>query len=80
MQTDTAPVVAPSSPVKRTLDNGVATETSTADMNASNAPSAGTQAEGDDAEHRQKRAKTDADAVVPTKREKIHGIAMIKEE
>lgn len=80
MQTDAAPAVTPGSPVKRSLDNGAVVETSTADVSATNAPSVGTQAEGDDGEHRQKRAKTDADAGAPAKREKIHGIAMIKEE
>ncbi|ERS99693.1 hypothetical protein HMPREF1624_03056 [Sporothrix schenckii ATCC 58251] len=80
VQTDTAEAVVPGSPVKRSLGNGAAAETSTADDPASNAPSAGTEGHGDDTEHRQKRVKMDAGVQGPAKREKIHGIAMIKEE
>ncbi|CAK7203412.1 tRNA-dihydrouridine synthase 3 [Sporothrix eucalyptigena] len=78
MQTET-PVAAPGSPVKRSLDTSVATETTT-DVSSSNGQSTAAQASGADDEHRQKRAKTDGDAEVPAKREKMNGIAMIKEE
>lgn len=81
MQVDAAlAVVVPGSPVKRSLDNGDVAESNKTGVTPSNAPSAAVQADGDDAEHRQKRAKTDADAAPPAKRERIQGIAMIKEE
>ena len=79
MQTDT-PLAAPGSPVKRSLDSGAAAQEAPANASASNGTAAATQADGDSDEHRQKRAKTDGDAEAPAKREKIHGIAMIKEE
>lgn len=81
MQVDaTSTLAVPGSPVKRSLDSGDAAESNKTDVTPSNAPSAAVQADGDDAEHRQKRAKTDADAAPLAKRERIQGIAMIKEE
>ncbi|CAK7234492.1 tRNA-dihydrouridine synthase 3 [Sporothrix bragantina] len=78
MQTDT-PVAAPGSPVKRSLDTSTTVE-APANGSSSNGQAVAAQADGDSDEHRQKRTKTDGDAEAPAKREKIHGIAMIKEE
>ncbi|CAK7215462.1 tRNA-dihydrouridine synthase 3 [Sporothrix curviconia] len=80
MPTDT-PVAAPGSPLKRSLDSDAAAE-APANANSSNGQSAAAQAngDGDSDEHRQKRAKTDGEAEASAKRERIPGIAMIKEE
>lgn len=91
IQTADAAVSAPSPPVKRSLDNGTA-EATTAEVTVSSTKPADahTNGDNDDDQHRQKRARTVAEggvaestgdaAAAPAKREKIHGIAMIKEE
>ncbi|CAK7275094.1 tRNA-dihydrouridine synthase 3 [Sporothrix epigloea] len=79
MQTET-PVVAPESPVKRGIDVSSAAAEVAANVSLSNVGVVARLADDYSEEHRQKRVKTENDIVMPSKREKIHGVAMIKEE
>lgn len=79
MQTET-PVVAPESPVKRGIDVSSAAAEAAANVSLNSIGVVARPADGDSEEHRQKRVKTLSDVAMPSKREKIHGVAMIKEE